>query len=52
MEKEKQALEKAKMMYKTGEIITTKVYKVNPKQKEELDRLSVENTVVFFTNDL
>ena len=40
LDKEKQDLEKAKMAYETGEIITTKVYKVNPEQKEELDRLS------------
>jgi transcription antitermination factor NusA-like protein len=42
LDKENQALEKAKTVYKTGEIITTKVYKVNPEQKEELDRLSTE----------
>ncbi|MFC0335255.1 hypothetical protein ACFOLF_00225 [Paenibacillus sepulcri] len=42
MDKEKQALEKVKMVYETGEIITTKVYKVSPEQKEELERLSAE----------
>ncbi|MEC0240023.1 hypothetical protein P4H66_09205 [Paenibacillus dokdonensis] len=35
-------MEKAKTVYETGEIITTKVYKVSPEQKEELDRLSAE----------
>ena len=42
MHKEKQALEKTKTVYETGEIITTKVYKVSPEQKEEIDRLSTE----------
>jgi exosome complex RNA-binding protein Rrp4 len=40
-DKEKQALEIAKV-YETGEIITTKVYKVSPEQKEELNHLSTE----------
>ncbi|GBG08188.1 hypothetical protein PAT3040_02756 [Paenibacillus agaridevorans] len=40
-DKEKQALEKAKV-YETGEIITTKVYKVSSEQKNELERLSTE----------
>ena len=42
MDKEEQALEKAKVVYETGEIITTKVYKVSSEQKEDLDRLSAE----------
>ncbi|MGO4543002.1 hypothetical protein [Paenibacillus sp. 2TAB19] len=42
MDKEKQDLEKAKTVYETSEIITTNVYKVSSKQKEELDRLSAE----------
>ncbi|MEK3720115.1 hypothetical protein [Paenibacillus sp. FSL H8-0034] len=42
MDKEKQALDKAKTVYETSEIITTKVYKVSPEQKKELDRLSNE----------
>ncbi|MDQ1914352.1 hypothetical protein RAC89_28645 [Paenibacillus sp. GD4] len=41
MDKEKKALEKA-TVFETGEIITAKVYKVSPEQKEELDRLSAE----------
>ncbi|WP_136605527.1 hypothetical protein [Paenibacillus dokdonensis] len=35
-------MEKAKTVYETGEIITTKVYQVSPEQKEELDHLSAE----------
>lgn len=42
MDKEKKAPEKATTVYETGEIITAKVYKVSPEQKEELDRLSAE----------
>ncbi|MGO4375819.1 hypothetical protein AB4Z21_34740, partial [Paenibacillus sp. MCAF20] len=42
MDKEKQDPEKAKTVYQTSEIITTKVYKVSSEQKEELDRLSTE----------
>lgn len=42
MDKEKQALEKAKMVYETGGIITAKLYKVSLEQKEELECLSVE----------
>ncbi|WP_212968405.1 hypothetical protein [Paenibacillus cineris] len=42
MDKDKRDLAKAKTVYETGEIITTKVYKVSPEQKEGLDRLSVE----------
>ncbi|SMF85902.1 hypothetical protein SAMN05661091_3208 [Paenibacillus uliginis N3/975] len=42
MDKEKQALEKAKTVYETGEIITSKVYKICSEQKEGLDRLSAE----------
>ncbi|NOU97400.1 hypothetical protein GC093_29830 [Paenibacillus sp. LMG 31456] len=40
MDKEKQALEKT--VYETGEIITTKVYKVSPEQEVGLDCLSAE----------
>lgn len=39
-DQEKPCLDKAKTVYTTGEIITTKVHKVTPEQKEELDRLS------------
>lgn len=35
-------MEKAKTVSETGEIITTKVYKLNPEQKEDHDRLSAE----------
>jgi len=42
MDKEKHTLENAEPVYETGEIITTKVYKISPEQKEELDRLSAE----------
>ncbi|MGO4374894.1 hypothetical protein [Paenibacillus sp. 2TAB19] len=42
MDKEKQDLEKPKTVYETSEVITKKVYKVSPEQKEELDRLSTE----------
>jgi len=42
MDKEKKALEKVTTVYETGEILTAKVYKVSPEQKEELDRLSAE----------
>ncbi|WP_152392998.1 hypothetical protein [Paenibacillus guangzhouensis] len=42
MDNEKQAMEKANTVYEIGEIITTKVYKVSPEQKEELDRLSAD----------
>jgi len=42
MDKEKQAIGKMQTVYITGEIITNKVYKVTPEQKEELDRMSAE----------
>lgn len=42
MEKKKQALEKAEIVYETSEVITAKVYKVSSEQKEELDRLSAD----------
>lgn len=42
MDKDKRDLAKAGTVYVTGEIITTKVYKVSPEQKEGLDLLSVE----------
>ncbi len=42
MDKEKKSLEKTETVYVTGEIITAKVYKVSPEQKEVLDRLSAE----------
>lgn len=42
MDKDKRDLAKAETVYETGEITTTKVYKVSPKQKGGLDRLSVE----------
>lgn len=42
MDKDKRDLTKAETVFETGEIITTKVYKVSQKQKEGLDRLSVE----------
>ena len=36
-EKQDQGSGKSKTLYKTDEIITTKVYKTNPGQKEELE---------------
>lgn len=42
MDKENQVLEKSKTVYEIGDIITTKLYKVNPEQKEELNRLPTE----------
>ncbi|GBG08475.1 hypothetical protein PAT3040_03058 [Paenibacillus agaridevorans] len=42
IDNEKQAPEKSNTVYKTGDIITSKVYKVSPEQKVELDRLSTE----------
>jgi exosome complex RNA-binding protein Rrp4 len=42
MDKENHPLEKAGTVYRTVDIITTKVYKVSPEQKEELDLQSAE----------
>ncbi|OME30700.1 hypothetical protein BSK63_17560 [Paenibacillus odorifer] len=42
MDKENQVLEKSKTVYEIGDIITTKLYKVSPEQKEELNRLPTE----------
>ncbi len=42
MDKKNQDLEKAKAVYETSEIITAKVYKISPEQKEELNRLSAD----------
>jgi len=42
IDNEKQTPEKSNTVYKTGDIITSKVYKVSPEQKVELDRLSTE----------
>ncbi|WP_028552082.1 hypothetical protein [Paenibacillus sp. UNC451MF] len=42
LDNEKKALEKAKMVFETTEVITTNVYKVSPEQKEKLDRLAEE----------
>lgn len=40
MDKDKRDLAKAETVYETGEIITKKVYKVSPEQKEGLDELT------------
>ncbi|MBT2293454.1 hypothetical protein J7E73_31055 [Paenibacillus albidus] len=37
-----QRLEKPKTVFETTEVISAKVYKVNPEQKEKLDRLAEE----------
>ncbi len=42
MNHENQAMKKTKMIYETGEIITTEIYRVSPEEKDELDRLSAE----------
>lgn len=42
LDKEKKSMEKAEMKFETAEVITTIVHKVNPEQKEKLDRLSEE----------
>ncbi|MEK4297327.1 hypothetical protein [Paenibacillus sp. FSL R5-0914] len=44
MDKENQVLEKSKTVYEIGDIITTKLYKVSPEQKEELNRLPTERS--------
>ncbi|GGD89595.1 hypothetical protein [Paenibacillus nasutitermitis] len=42
VDEEKSAVEKAETVFITTEVITSKVYKVSPEQKEELDRLAEE----------
>lgn len=42
LDKENKALEKSEAQFVTTEVISTKVYKVTPEQKEKLDRLAEE----------
>ncbi|GGF91334.1 hypothetical protein GCM10010912_40440 [Paenibacillus albidus] len=42
LDNDNKTLEKPKTVFETTEVISAKVYKVNPEQKEKLDRLAEE----------